>query len=76
MRLSELKIGEKAKIKAIKAESTIKSRLNALGILKGEEVEALKYTLAKGTYEVMVGSSRIALRKEEAESVEVTQWKR
>jgi len=72
MRLSELPIGERAKIKKIvTGDDAIKSRLHALGIVKGEEVKMLKFTLAKGTYEVIAGDSRVALRKEEAQSVEV-----
>jgi Fe2+ transport system protein FeoA len=72
MRLSELPIGQSARIKKIvTADDAIKNRLHSLGVVKGEDVKMLKFTLAKGTYEVIAGDSRVALRKEEAESVEV-----
>ncbi len=72
MRLHQLPVGSKGRIVALRCESdTIRTRLNALGIVKGESVEMLKYTLAKNTYEVRVGQTRLALRKEEAEAVEV-----
>ena len=71
MMLSELKPNESGTVVKISADPIIKSRLGALGIVRGEKVVMLKFTLAKNTYEVMAGDSRIALRKEEADSVEV-----
>jgi len=73
MRLSQLAVGSRARITGIESGDTvIKNRLNALGIVKGEMTEMLKYTLVKNTYEVRVGDTRLALRKEEAETVEIT----
>ncbi|WP_456322440.1 FeoA family protein [Hydrogenimonas sp.] len=72
MKLSELPIGQKAKIKKITtSDEGIKNRLHSLGLAKGETVQMLKFTLAKGTYEISAADSRVALRKEEAESIEV-----
>jgi len=72
MRLSQLAVGSRARIIGIESGDTvIKNRLNALGIVKGEMTEMLKYTLVKNTYEVRVGDTRLALRKEEAEAVEI-----
>ncbi len=72
MSLSELERGKKASVKHIDTQKEeIRSRLHALGVVKGEKVEVLKHTLAKQTYEIKVGNSRIALRKEEADSVKV-----
>lgn len=72
MSLSELEVGKKAPIKHIDTKNEeIRSRLYALGLVKGEKVEVLRHTLAKQTYEIKAGNSRIALRKEEADSVKV-----
>ena len=71
MRLTELKPGETGVVTKVAAPSTIKSRLEALGVVKGTHVAMIQYTLAKNTYEIMADKTRIALRKEEAHTVEV-----
>ncbi|BDY13073.1 FeoA family protein [Hydrogenimonas cancrithermarum] len=64
MKLSELPIGKRARIrKIVTTDDAIKNRLQSLGIVKGEGIEMLKFTLAKGTYEVIAGDSRVALRR-------------
>jgi Fe2+ transport system protein FeoA len=40
--------------------------------MKGAEVKMLECALTKSTYEVKIGNVSIALRKEEAELIEVT----
>ena len=71
MRLTKLKPGERGVVVKIMSASTIKSRLEALGLVKGTDVTMIQHTLAKNTYEVMADDTRIALRQEEAETVEV-----
>ena len=71
MLLSELKTNEVAIIKKVMATGDVKSRLNSLGIVKNEKVKMLRFTLAKQTYEIEIGVVKVALRKEEAEQVEV-----
>ena len=71
MRLSELNTNQSGRIVKISAPQVIKSRLEALGLVKGTRVTMIKYTLARNTYEILADNTRIALRKEEAESVEV-----
>lgn len=71
MKLTDLNIGDRAIIKRIKAQDPIKSRLYAMGITRGNEIKLLDHTLKKQTWEIEVQGTRVALRQEEAQSVEV-----
>jgi len=71
LKLSELSMGESAVIKKVRAKEPLKSRLLSMGITKGEKITLLKHTLAKNTFEIEVNRVPIALRKEEADEVEV-----
>ncbi len=53
------------------AKGSLKERLMSLGLIKGVELQLLEYAPAKSTLEVKIGKMRIALRKEEAELIEV-----
>ena len=65
----DMKIGESGIIKKIGAKEPIKSRLLSMGIIKNNRLKLLKYSLKKQTWEVDVEGTRVALRKEEAESI-------
>lgn len=54
------------------ATGPLKQRLISFGLMKGAEVKMLECALTKSTYEVKIGNVSIALRKEEAELIEVT----
>ena len=71
MKLSELKIGDEATISKVLADEPIKGRLFAMGITKGNRVKLLDHTLKKQTWEVDVEGTRVALRREEADAIEV-----
>ncbi len=71
MDITDLKIGEEAIIKKVKAKEPIKGRLHAMGIAKGNKIRLLDHTLKKQTWEVDVEGTRVALRDEEAKAVEV-----
>jgi len=71
MRLSELKKGEKAIIRDILADPELKKRLYSFGIIRGEEVEMKGCSLAKQTIEIEIDRTLIALRREEANKIEV-----
>ncbi|AZV46092.1 iron transporter [Nautilia sp. PV-1] len=71
MRLNELTIGDEATVKKVHAKEPLKSRLFAFGIAKGQKVKVLKHTLAKNTFEIEIGNTKVALRDEEAADVEV-----
>ncbi|WP_281951042.1 FeoA family protein [Nitrosophilus kaiyonis] len=68
-KVSQMNIGDEAVIKKITAKEPIKGRLSAMGITKGNRIKLLDYTLKKQTWEVDVEGTRVALRKEEADSI-------
>ncbi len=71
MKLKDLKINDEAIIKKIHCKEPLKSRLFGLGITKGVKIKILKHTLAKGTFEIIAETTRVAIRKEEAGCIEV-----
>ncbi len=71
MVLSELHKGDKAEIVKLKANKTLRDRFASFGILPGEQVVIRECSLAKQTIEVEIGTTIIALRKEEADKIEV-----
>lgn len=66
-----MKIGDEAVIKKVTAEEPIRSRLYAMGITRGNRIKLLDHTLKKQTWEVEIEGTRVALRDEEAKSIEV-----
>ena len=42
MRLSELKVGDKAEVTAVKAESAVRRRIMDLGLIKGTRFKVLR----------------------------------
>jgi len=71
MRLDELHKGDRAEIVKIHADKTLKDRLASFGVMRGEELAVKGCSIAKQTMEVEVGGTLLALRKEEAEKIEV-----
>jgi len=70
--LTQCKKGCSCKITKIHADGALKQRLMSFGMARGVGVELLEYSPAKSTVEIKVGKMRIALRKEEAEMIEIT----
>lgn len=73
MRLIDLKKGNQATIVKIHADKALKDRLTSFGVMRGEELLIKGCSLAKQTMEIEVGATLIALRKDEAEKIEVEQ---
>ena len=72
MKLSELKINEKAKIVSICGDDAFKIRLNNIGIKNGAEVKVLRFSPLFDPMEIEVNESiTIAIRKKSAENIEV-----
>ncbi len=71
MNAAQLKKGNRALIVKINADKVLKDRLNSFGIMREEELIIKGCSLAKQTIEIEVGSTLIALRKDEAEKIEV-----
>lgn len=63
--------GGMVKVVKINASGPLKQRLISFGLMKGVEVQMLECSATKSTYEIKVGNVRLALRREEAELIEV-----
>lgn len=69
--LSACTKGGTATVVKINASGALKQRLISFGLMKGAEVKMLECALNNSTYEIKVGNVSLALRREEAELVEV-----
>ncbi|ADG94098.1 FeoA family protein [Arcobacter nitrofigilis DSM 7299] len=71
MTLSELKKGECGEIIKVSANQVLKSRLNSFGITKGAKIYVIEQTMSKNTIEIRLNSTKIALRTNEAKTIEI-----
>lgn len=71
MKLTECSVGSRKIVTRIQAEGPLKQRLLSMGIIKGATVSILAYSPTKSTVEIRIGTMRLALRREEAQSIEV-----
>lgn len=71
MKLSELKVGQKAKILSIDSKGTIKRRLMDMGIIVGEVVKVEKVAPLGDPIDIVVKNYHLSLRKDEAENIYV-----
>ncbi len=71
MLLSQLQKGDSAEIVSINAKPTLRNRLNSLGIMRGEQLFVKGCSLAKQTMEIDIEHTSIALRRSEADKIEI-----
>ncbi len=71
MLANQLKKGENATIIKINAEKTLRDRFSSFGIVLGEEITIIEYSLAKQTIKISIDSTLVVLRTSEAEKIEV-----
>ena len=71
MKLSDLKIMQKAKIIKLNSNDDLKQRFYSFGIIKGVEIFVQATSLARNTMEIIVEDTSIALRIDEASKIEV-----
>jgi ferrous iron transport protein A len=69
--LTECKKGSSCRVSKLHASGPLKQRLLSFGMARGVTIELIEYSPTKSTVEIKVGKMRIALRKEEAELIEV-----
>lgn len=69
--LTQCEKGASCTVTKIHASGALKQRLMSFGMARGVGIELLEYSPAKKTVEIKVGKMRIALRKEEAELIEI-----
>ena len=61
----------RVKVLKLNADSELKQRLISFGIMKEAELEVMEYAPAKSTIEIKIGRTKVALRAQEAELIEV-----
>ena len=71
MKLSDLHKGQKAIIKKITASDDLKHRFFSFGIIKGTHIRVDEVSLSKNTIAFDVDGTEIAIRIEEAKTIEV-----
>ena len=71
MKLSELQPKQKAIIKSIGDLGELRARLMDMGVLCGEPIQIVRIAPMGDPIEIRVGSDHLALRREEAEKIEV-----
>ncbi len=72
MKLSDLNINQEAVVDRIDCNDELKQRFYSFGIFKGSTVFVENISFARNTIEINVEDTSIALRVEEANSIEVT----
>lgn len=71
MCLLNMKIGEMVSVDAINLNATLKQRLSAMGLTRDSHICVKHFGWFKSTVQIRVNRSLIALRKEEAQLIEV-----
>ena len=71
MRLSELKVGDKAEVTAVKAESAVRRRIMDMGLIKGTRFKVLRVAPLGDPMEIVFKGLYLAMRKYEADGVMV-----
>ncbi|MBU1667675.1 ferrous iron transport protein A [bacterium] len=71
MKLSALHKGDRAIIKQIFTDESLKSRLFSFGVGRGSELSIEACSMGKQTMEILVDGTLIGLRAKEAAEIEV-----
>jgi len=71
LKLSELKKHQEARVVRVDAEGELKQRLASFGLIRGAIIKIIDCSIRKSTIEIMVDNTLLALRKQEAEKIEV-----
>ncbi|NTW55472.1 MAG: ferrous iron transport protein A [Chlorobiaceae bacterium] len=71
MRLSDLKVGETAEVKALKAEQAVRRRIMDMGLTRGTSFKVLRVAPLGDPVEIFFKGMYLALRKNEAHGIMV-----
>ncbi|MEO2065974.1 MAG: ferrous iron transport protein A [Desulfurobacteriaceae bacterium] len=71
MKLSQLKVGQRAKVVRVKSSQELSRRLRAMGLIKGEVITVEKVAPLGDPIEIRVKGTKLSVRKKDAENVEV-----
>ena len=70
--LDQLRLGERARVEAIRGDDAIVQRLLEMGLFEGEEVEVIGFAPLGDPLELRLRDYRLSLRRSEAARVLVT----
>jgi ferrous iron transport protein A len=71
MKLSELKAGDRAEVTSVAAEPSVRRRLMDLGLVRGTELEVLRFAPLGDPIEISCKGLLLTMRLNEAEGVSV-----
>jgi ferrous iron transport protein A len=71
MNITQAQIAQNYTVKKLHTTGALRQRLISFGIIRGANIKYLAHTNLKSTYEIRVGKMNIALRKDEAQKIEV-----
>lgn len=67
--LSEMEVGGVGRVVSVKASSSMRLHLFAMGIVRGVRIRVLKVAPLGDPIEIEVGKTRVSLRRDEAAAV-------
>jgi ferrous iron transport protein A len=70
--LERLPCGQYAYIKGVDVQGDLRTRLTALGLETGKEIQVLRRASLGGPLHVRVGTTEIILRRNEAASIQIS----
>jgi ferrous iron transport protein A len=70
--LDQLRLGERARVEAIRGDDAIVQRLLEMGLFEGEEVEVIGFAPLGDPLEIRLRDYRLSLRRSEAARVHVS----
>jgi ferrous iron transport protein A len=71
VKLGDLAKGDRAVIRRIDTNSSLKTRLASFGVVRGSELTVEACSMGKQTMEILVDGTLIGIRKGEANRIEV-----
>lgn len=71
MLLSELKVGDKAEVTEVRAESGVRRRILDMGLVKGTRLKVLRVAPLGDPIEIVFKGIYLTLRKKEATGIQV-----
>ena len=71
IRLSQLRAGDRAVVRAVHAEVGLHQRLVALGFRAGKPLQVLRRGMLNGPLHVRIGCTEVAIRAVDARKIEI-----
>jgi len=71
MKLSELSVGDHAQVTAVAAEPAVRRRLMDMGLVRGAEIDVLRFAPLGDPIEVSCNGLLLTMRRNEAEGITV-----